>query len=71
VVRHEEPALLGTLVKRRFAGQSGVYTKAAAELGLPAIQLRSMMPPPPDRTTHSPVPKKQSARIVSYLARPE
>lgn len=46
VVRNEEPALLGTLVQRRFMGEAGVYRRAANDLGLPAIQLRSMMPPP-------------------------
>ena len=50
VVRNEEPALLGTLVQRRFKGEAGVYRRAANDLGLPAIQLRSMMPPPQARS---------------------
>lgn len=66
-VKHEEPVLLGTLVNHRFAGQSGVYTKAAAALGLPAIQLRSMMPPP-NRTTHSSADQGRSASIMHLPA---
>lgn len=45
-VRHEEPALLGTLIAHKFRASDNVYTEAGPVLGLPPIQLRALMPPP-------------------------
>jgi len=45
VVRNEAPALLGTLIRRRYGAGGDLYLRAAEDLGLPPVQLRSMMPP--------------------------
>ncbi len=50
-VRNEEPALLGALLSRTFAGTEGLYRRASTGLGLPALQLRAMMPPPAVRSS--------------------
>ena len=46
LVKNEEPALLGTLLSRRFDTRPGTYTRASLELGLPPLQLKAMMPQP-------------------------
>lgn len=49
VVKNESPVLLGMLIQRRYGGQGNVYLRAAEDIGLPPVQLRSTMPPPPGR----------------------
>lgn len=46
VVKNESPALLGTLISRRYGGRDNLYVRAAEDIGLPPVHLRSTMPPP-------------------------
>jgi Zn-dependent peptidase ImmA (M78 family) len=45
-VSPEQPALLGTLLQRRFGEHRKVYKAAQGTLGLTAVQLRSLAPTP-------------------------
>lgn len=45
-VHPEAPLLLSTLLAKRYGSESNAYTKAAADLGLPAVFLRSVVPLP-------------------------
>ena len=47
VVKNEAPALLGMLIARRYGERGNVYLRAAEDIGLPPVHLRSTMPPPP------------------------
>lgn len=44
LVSPEEPLLLGALLAQRYGQQRSAYTRAAADLGIPAVYLRAVVP---------------------------